>query len=55
MDGNIWDNVITQLKKLYNIDLVIFGYFNVEKPHIIALTCISTSYFEFTHIKMTDI
>ena len=30
IDGNIWDNVSTQLNKIYNIGLVIFRNFYVE-------------------------
>lgn len=29
--GNIWDNVSIHLNKIYNIGLVVFSYFNVEK------------------------
>ena len=35
--GNIWDNVSTQLKNIYNIGIVIFGVFNSEKLHIVPL------------------
>ncbi len=33
---NIWDNVSTQVSKIYNTVLVVFGYFN-KKNYILCL------------------
>jgi len=35
--GNIWDNVSTQVNQIYNIVLVVFGYFNPKILHIVPL------------------
>jgi len=35
--GNIWDNVSTQFNKIYNIVLVVFGYFSTKILHIVPL------------------
>lgn len=32
-----WDNLSTQLKKIYNKGLVVFNRVNVEMPHLISL------------------
>ncbi len=32
---NIWDNVGTEVNKIYNTVLVIFGYFNKKILHIV--------------------
>ncbi len=34
---NIWDNVNTQVSKIYNTILVIFEYFNKKILHIVPL------------------
>lgn len=31
---NIWDNVSTQVDKMYNTVLVVFGYFNAKKKKL---------------------
>jgi len=36
--GNIWDHVSTQVNKIYNIVLVVFGYFNQKILHIVPLS-----------------
>ncbi len=35
---NIWDNVSTQVSKIYNTVLVFFGYLNKKILHIVPLT-----------------
>ncbi len=43
--GNLWDNVSTQVSKVYNTVLVIFGYFNKIILHIVPLIT-----FAFMHL-----
>ena len=35
--GNIWDIVSTQMNKIYNTGLVVFGYFTAKILHIAPL------------------
>jgi len=34
--GNIWDDVSTQLNRIYNIGLVVFTHFTAEKLHMFS-------------------
>jgi len=36
--GNIWDIVSNQLNNIYNIGIVVFGYFTAKILHIVPLT-----------------
>jgi len=36
--GNIWDIVSNQQNKIYNIGIVVFGYFTAKILHIVLLT-----------------
>jgi len=42
--GNIWDNVSTQVNKIYNIVLVVFGYLNPKILYIVPLKNISHNF-----------
>ncbi len=39
---NIWDNVSTQVSKIYNTVLVVFGYFNKKNSHLGSWTCMQS-------------
>jgi len=44
--GNIWDNASTQVNKIYNTVLVVFGYFNPQSLTFYFI-CIILSFFFF--------